>query len=139
MLLHFGAVDYRATVWVNGQLVGRHEGGYTPFTCDISAAVDSATRCEVVVRAEDDPTDLEKPRGKQDWTPTPHSIWYHADDRHLADGLGRTGALDVDRAPPLDPQPGTLGDWLQHLVRGPERQRVTAARPSRISRHHAGR
>ncbi len=32
LLLHFGAVDYAATVWVNGALAGRHEGGYTPFT-----------------------------------------------------------------------------------------------------------
>jgi beta-galactosidase/beta-glucuronidase len=76
VLLHFGAVDYRATVWVNGQLVGMHEGGYTPFTCDITAAVAGERRCELVVRAEDDPADLEKPRGKQDWMPTPHSIWY---------------------------------------------------------------
>jgi beta-galactosidase/beta-glucuronidase len=76
VLLHFGAVDYRATVWVNRQLVGTHEGGYTPFTCDISAAISGEARCELIVRAEDDPTDLEKPRGKQDWMPTPHSIWY---------------------------------------------------------------
>jgi beta-galactosidase/beta-glucuronidase len=76
VLLHFGAVDYRATVWVNGQLVGTHEGGYTPFTCDISAALAGASMGELVVRADDDPTDLEKPRGKQDWMPDPHSIWY---------------------------------------------------------------
>jgi beta-galactosidase/beta-glucuronidase len=76
VLLHFGAVDFRATVWVNGQLVGTHEGGYTPFTIDITMAVLGAPRAEVIVRAEDDPADLEKPRGKQDWTPRPHSIWY---------------------------------------------------------------
>ena len=76
VLLHFGAVDYRATVWVNDQLVGTHEGGYTPFTCDITAAVAGRPRSELVVRAEDDPMDLEKPRGKQDWSLTPHSIWY---------------------------------------------------------------
>src|SRR5438874_1821773 len=28
--LHFGAIDYQATIWVNGQIAGRHEGGYTP-------------------------------------------------------------------------------------------------------------
>jgi len=76
VLLHFGAVDYQATVWVNGHLVGVHEGGYTPFTCDISVAIGAGTGCEVVVRAQDDPIDLEKPRGKQDWTLQPHSIWY---------------------------------------------------------------
>ena len=76
VLLHFGAVDYRATVWVNGQLVGTHEGGYTPFTCDITSALAGSSVAELIVRAEDDPTDLEKPRGKQDWMPEPHAIWY---------------------------------------------------------------
>ena len=39
VLLHFGAVDYRARVWVNGQFVIEHEGGHTPFTVDITAVV----------------------------------------------------------------------------------------------------
>ena len=76
VLLHFGAVDFRATVWVNGSLVGSHEGGYTPFTLDITAAVRGARQAELIVRVEDDPGDLEKPRGKQDWSQQPHSIWY---------------------------------------------------------------
>jgi beta-galactosidase/beta-glucuronidase len=74
-LLHFGAVDYRATVWANGIVAGTHEGGYTPFTIDITRFTDADT-CEIVVRAEDDPHDLAKPRGKQDWQLEPHSIWY---------------------------------------------------------------
>ena len=74
-LLHFGAVDYSATVWVNGSYVGEHVGGYTPFTFDLTDFV-PATACEIVVRAEDDPQDLAKPRGKQDWQLEPHSIWY---------------------------------------------------------------
>jgi beta-galactosidase/beta-glucuronidase len=74
-LLHFGAVDYRATVWVNGAYAGEHEGGYTPFSFDISDLV-TGSSCEIVVRAEDDPQDLAKPRGKQDWQLEPHSIWY---------------------------------------------------------------
>ena len=74
-LLHFGAVDSAARVWVNGVWAGAHEGGYTPFTFDISDLVGEG-RCEIVVRAEDDPQDLAKPRGKQDWRLEPHSIWY---------------------------------------------------------------
>jgi beta-galactosidase/beta-glucuronidase len=74
-LLHFGAVDYHATVWIDGVCAGEHEGGYTPFTIDISALV-RGDAFELVVRAEDDPLDLCKPRGKQDWKPRPHSIWY---------------------------------------------------------------
>jgi hypothetical protein len=73
-ILHFGAVDYAATIWVNGVWVGSHEGGYTPFTIDITSLATAET--EVIVRAEDDPHDLGKPRGKQDWQLEPHSIWY---------------------------------------------------------------
>jgi beta-galactosidase/beta-glucuronidase len=73
-LLHFGAVDYRATVWVDRILCGEHLGGYTPFTVDITSL--AVGECEIVVLAEDDPHDLAKPRGKQDWQLEPHSIWY---------------------------------------------------------------
>lgn len=76
MLLHFNAVDYEANVWVNGVLAVVHEGGYTPFSCDITELVGSDGRCEIVVQALDDPSDLAKPRGKQDWRLEPHSIWY---------------------------------------------------------------
>lgn len=75
-VLHFGAVDYHATVWVDGLLVGTHEGGYTPFTLDVTRSLGDGTTHEIVVRAEDDPADLAKPRGKQDWQLEPHSIWY---------------------------------------------------------------
>ena len=73
-VLHFGAVDWMATVWINGVRVGSHEGGYTPFQVDITECAKG--RCEVVVQADDDPQDLGKPRGKQDWQLEPHSIWY---------------------------------------------------------------
>jgi beta-galactosidase/beta-glucuronidase len=78
LLLHFGAVDYRAAVWVNGQLVARHEGGHTPFFADIAPVLlpEDAEQA-VVVRAEDQPLDLAQPRGKQDWEEEPHKIWYH--------------------------------------------------------------
>ncbi len=76
LLLHFGAVDYVATVWVNDRLVLQHEGGYTPFYADITGHLTAAGPQSIVVRAEDDPHDLAKPRGKQDWQLEPHSIWY---------------------------------------------------------------
>jgi len=76
LLLHFGAVDYEAAVWVNGSEAVTHEGGYTPFTCDVTALLDGTAELTIVVRAFDDPLDLSKPRGKQDWLPSPHSIWY---------------------------------------------------------------
>jgi beta-galactosidase/beta-glucuronidase len=73
--LIFGAVDWHATVWINGICAGEHTGGYTPFNFDITHLVPGSA-CEIVVRAEDDPLDLTKPRGKQDWQLEPHSIWY---------------------------------------------------------------
>jgi beta-galactosidase/beta-glucuronidase len=76
VLLHFGAVDYRADVWVNDQFMLTHEGGHTPFTIDISAVVRPGEMQRVSLRATDDPHDLAKPRGKQDWQLEPHSIWY---------------------------------------------------------------
>ncbi len=76
LILHFGAVDYAATVWVNDHIVTRHEGAYTPFSADITDYLAPKGAQTVVVRADDDPLDLTKPRGKQDWQREPHAIWY---------------------------------------------------------------
>lgn len=76
LVLHFGAVDYEATVWIDDRCVGRHEGGYTPFAIDVTDALRAGGRHVLTVRAEDDPQDMAKPRGKQDWLLQPHSIWY---------------------------------------------------------------
>jgi beta-galactosidase/beta-glucuronidase len=76
VLLHFGAVDYRAHVWVNDVLVATHEGGHTPFSSDITFALHAGGTQTITVMADDDPHELQKPRGKQDWQLEPHSIWY---------------------------------------------------------------
>src|ERR1041385_2122493 len=76
VLLHFGAVDWEAWVWVNGKLAVHHEGGYTPFFADVTDLLVEGERQEIVVRAADDPHELNKPRGKQDWCEQAHSIWY---------------------------------------------------------------
>ena len=75
-ILHFGAVDYRARVWVNQHLVAEHEGGHTPFCADITTALRSDGMQTVTVHVEDDPHDLAKPRGKQSWRRDPYDIWY---------------------------------------------------------------
>jgi len=64
VLLHFGAVDYEATVWVNGRFVGFHRGGYTPFTCEITDALKGRADL-LVVRAVDDPHSALQTSGKQ--------------------------------------------------------------------------
>ncbi len=76
VILRFGAVDYAAQVWVNGHLAVTHEGGHTPFWADITALLDPSGKQTVTVHVEDDPLDLAKPRGKQDWQLEPHAIWY---------------------------------------------------------------
>ena len=75
VLLHFGAVDYRATVWVNGQAAGEHEGGNTPFRLEITGLLKPG-RNTVVVRAWDLPEDRAIPRGKQYWEPKSRGIFY---------------------------------------------------------------
>ena len=97
LLLHFEAVDWRATVWVNGKQVAIHEGGYTPFSADITDALVEGATQTVVVRAEDDPNDLAKPRGKQDWKLEAHSIWYPR-----TTGIWQTVWLEVVHATRLE-------------------------------------
>ena len=77
VLLHFGAVDWQAVVWVNGQKMGEHQGGYTPFTVDITNALADRRREQEVVVEVWDPTDAgEQPVGKQ--ALDPRGIWYTA-------------------------------------------------------------
>ncbi|MFH1730109.1 MAG: sugar-binding domain-containing protein [Planctomycetota bacterium] len=64
VLLHFQAADYETTVWVNGREVGRHRGGWSPFTCDLGGTAAPGDKTVVVVRVRDRKGQL-KPRGKQ--------------------------------------------------------------------------
>ncbi|MCC7354944.1 MAG: beta-galactosidase [Anaerolineae bacterium] len=64
VLLHFQAVDYDTTVWVNGVEVVRHRGGFTPFTCDLYGIASPGEAATIVVRARDD-SRPPQPRGKQ--------------------------------------------------------------------------
>ena len=74
VLLHFGAVDWDTSVWVNGKKVGTHRGGYDPFEFDITEGLRTSGEQELVVGVHD-PTDTgSQPRGKQ--VRKPHGIWY---------------------------------------------------------------
>ncbi|UPM55060.1 glycoside hydrolase family 2 protein [Gottfriedia acidiceleris] len=75
VILHFGAVDYRAWVYVNEQFVGFHEGGNTAFEFDITNSL-TIGKQTVVVKVEDPSTDETIPRGKQYWLEQSDSIWY---------------------------------------------------------------
>jgi hypothetical protein len=75
LLLHFGAVDWQCTAWVNGREIGRHEGGYDPFSFDITDALSKVEGENEIVVAVWDPTDAgDQPRGKQ--VRRPQGIWY---------------------------------------------------------------
>jgi hypothetical protein len=83
-IIHFGAVDYFATVWLNGQLVGEHEGGYLPFELKLDGALRLTGANELVVRVIDpgDHDNLvagitfgEIPHGKQSWYGPIGGIW----------------------------------------------------------------
>lgn len=71
--LNFGAVDWKAEVWVNGIYVGQHTGGYTPFSFDITKALKKGTN-EVSVKVWDPTSNGEQPHGKQ--VTEPNTIWY---------------------------------------------------------------
>jgi beta-galactosidase/beta-glucuronidase len=116
LILHFGAVDYAASVWVNGRLVARHEGGHTPFAANITEVLTDEPWQTIVVHAEDDPHDLAKPRGKQDWQREPHSIWYPR-----TSGIWQTVWLEV--TPP---------SWIGYLRWTPSVERWEIALEARL-------
>ncbi|MFY0406544.1 LamG-like jellyroll fold domain-containing protein [Solicola sp. PLA-1-18] len=65
LLLHFGAVDYDATVWVNGTQVAKHRGGYDAFSADVTKALKAKGQQEVVVGVTDFTDQRNQPVGKQ--------------------------------------------------------------------------
>ncbi|WP_294182811.1 glycoside hydrolase family 2 protein [uncultured Sphingobacterium sp.] len=74
VLLHFGAVDWQCDVYVNNQLVGRHEGGFDPFSMDVTSFLKKGAKQEIAIRVWDPTDDGPQPRGKQ--VNKPNGIWY---------------------------------------------------------------
>lgn len=74
ILLNFGAVDWKADVWVNDVKIGSHTGGYTPFSFDVTPFMNKAGAQKLVVRVWDGTDKGFQPRGKQ--TSEPRGIWY---------------------------------------------------------------
>jgi beta-galactosidase/beta-glucuronidase len=74
VLLHFGAVDWRTEVFVNGKSAGVHEGGFDPFSFNITPYLKSGGKQEIKVSVWDPTDDGPQPRGKQ--VKTPEGIWY---------------------------------------------------------------
>jgi beta-galactosidase/beta-glucuronidase len=75
VLINFGAVDYRATLWINGQEVGHNQGGHVPFQFNIAPYLSQETN-RLILRVEDR-QNPRQPRGKQSTTGQPHDIDYY--------------------------------------------------------------
>ena len=77
ILIHFGAVDYKSTLYINGKKVGSHIGGNDNFSYNITPFIDSKQKIQELELSVWDPTDTgTQPRGKQ--TLRPRGIWYSA-------------------------------------------------------------
>ena len=74
VLLHFGAIDYKSTIKVNGTEAGSHEGGNTAFSLDITDLLKSEGAQELIVEVTDPTDSMKQPRGKQ--VLNPKGIYY---------------------------------------------------------------
>lgn len=118
VLLHFQAVDYDATVWVNGQEAGRHRGGFTPFTCPLDGIAAPGETATIVVRARDNARAL-KPSGKQ-------SFRYENFGCHYTRTTGIWQTVWLEAVPPVSllrpritPDTGNGRFLLEQRVDGP--------------------
>ncbi len=75
-ILHFGAVDYKCTIYINGKLAFTHTGGNVSFQADITKFAILGKVNHLTLRVFDDMEDLEIPRGKQYWKRESESIYY---------------------------------------------------------------
>lgn len=76
VMLRFGAVDWHCDVWVNGAHVCAHDGGYTPFSVDITNSLNPRDQKQLVTLRVVDSTRCDQPRGKQSWQEEPDRCWY---------------------------------------------------------------
>ena len=86
ILLHFGAVDWQADVWVNGVKMGQHRGGYTPFSFDITPVL-AKGKNQITVKVWDPSDEGYQPRGKQ--VKHPDGSWYTP-----VSGIWQTGWME---------------------------------------------
>lgn len=112
-ILHFGAIDWEARVWINGQLVAEHRNGYLPFACNLRDHVAPGESARLTVRAYDS-ADAETLVGKQ----VPR--WYT-----YSSGIWQTVWLEARPA-----------DWIEHIRFGPDiaGERATASVRVRTTR-----
>jgi len=120
ILLHFGAVDWRSDIYLNGNKIGSHEGGYDPFTIDITGALKKGKQQQLAVRVWDPTDDGPQPHGKQ--VVKPGGIWYTS-----VTGIWQTVWLETvpetyiastRQTPDLDNQNITVSTLVQNFQAG---------------------
>jgi len=74
ILLHFGGVDWHTSLWINGQKIGEHTGGYDPFYFDVTSALNKKGKQDITLRVWDPTNEGLQSRGKQ--LLDPRGIWY---------------------------------------------------------------
>ena len=127
VLLHFGAVDWEAEVWVNGQKVGTHRGGYDPFSFDIGKALKKGGAQEIVVAVWDPSNAGPQPRGKQVrkpggifYTPTSgiwQTVWLEpVNSGGWIEGLKIETNIDRNEVKVAVQLSKTLGNTFYHLT-----------------------
>ncbi|WP_430438142.1 glycoside hydrolase family 2 protein [Pontibacter chitinilyticus] len=117
VLLHFGAVDWQADVYVNGKKVGAHQGGYDPFTFDITAALKKGSQQEIALRVWDPSDEGPQPRGKQ--VNKPEGIWYTPVtgiwQTVWLEPVPKTYIADTRQTPNIDQQTLTVSAAIENL------------------------
>lgn len=126
-LLHFGAVDWRADIYVNGTKAGSHEGGYDPFTIDITSALTKEANQQLAVRVWDPTDDGPQPHGKQ--VKKPQGIWYTPVtgiwQTVWLEAVPETYIASTRQTPDVDKQGLTVSASVRNLLPGDE-IRITA-------------
>jgi beta-galactosidase/beta-glucuronidase len=127
VLINFGAVDWRCEVLINGKSVGKHEGGYDPFSFDITSQLKKSGAQEIVISVWDPSDEGPQPRGKQ--VKKPQSIWYTP-----VTGIWQTVWLEavnptyvesIKQIPNIDEKTLTITSSVKNLQAG-DQVRVTA-------------
>jgi len=128
--LCFGAVDYYAKVWLNGEHLGDHEGGYLPFEFPVSKILRAEGRNEVVVRVVDPPNDAdfapefafsEIPHGKQSWYGEMSGLWQSVT-------LERRPAVHIARLLVIPDVPGARANVVVYANQPPANEMTLALR-----------
>nr|WP_026260166.1 sugar-binding domain-containing protein [Segetibacter koreensis] len=119
VLLHFGAVDWQTEVYLNGKKVGTHEGGYDPFTFDITSAIKKGNQ-QLEVRVWDPTDEGPQPRGKQ--VKNPEGIWYTPVtgiwQTVWIEAVPKTYIASTKQTPDIDKQTLTVAANVENLQSG---------------------